>query len=246
MYEGTIVGLPVQTPWVDVRSIGAGGGSIAYVDVGGLLRVGPRSAGADPGPACYGRGGTRADRHRRRARCSGMLGDGALASGDQARRRRCASRDRAARRAARLRRRRTSRAGSSRSPPRTMANAIREITVEQGQDPRDARRSSPFGGAGPLFGDAARARARDRRRSSSRRYAGNFSAWGLLGADLTQTPARTRIMTLADGAVVEARTTSSPSLFDELAARAAASNGARGRHARGRSSTCATSARSTR
>ena len=45
-------------PKVDVRSIGAGGGSIAWVDVGGLLHVGPRSAGAMPGPACYGKGGT--------------------------------------------------------------------------------------------------------------------------------------------------------------------------------------------
>ena len=44
---------------VDVRSIGAGGGSIAWIDPGGLLRVGPQSAGADPGPACYGRGGDR-------------------------------------------------------------------------------------------------------------------------------------------------------------------------------------------
>src|SRR6202012_720759 len=56
--QGETVGLPVQTPWVDVRSIGAGGGSIAYVDRGGLLRVGPRSAGAVPGPACYCRRGT--------------------------------------------------------------------------------------------------------------------------------------------------------------------------------------------
>ena len=55
-------------PSVDVRSIGAGGGCIAWVDDGGLLHVGPQSAGADPGPACYGRGGTRADGHRRRAR----------------------------------------------------------------------------------------------------------------------------------------------------------------------------------
>ena len=44
---------------VDVRSIGAGGGSIAWIDAGGLMRVGPQSAGADPGPACYGRGGTK-------------------------------------------------------------------------------------------------------------------------------------------------------------------------------------------
>src|SRR5262249_37841029 len=57
LWEGKVIGLPLQTAWVDVRSIGAGGGSIAYVDAGGLLRVGPRSAGADPGPACYGRGG---------------------------------------------------------------------------------------------------------------------------------------------------------------------------------------------
>ena len=52
-------GLPVYTPMVDVKTIGAGGGSLAWIDKGGLLRVGPESAGADPGPACYGRGGTR-------------------------------------------------------------------------------------------------------------------------------------------------------------------------------------------
>ena len=53
-------GLPVYTPMVDVKTIGAGGGSIAWIDKGGLLRVGPESAGAQPGPACYGRGGERA------------------------------------------------------------------------------------------------------------------------------------------------------------------------------------------
>ena len=52
-------------PMVDVDTIGAGGGSIAYVDSGGIYRVGPRSAGAVPGPAAYGRGGTEADRDRR-------------------------------------------------------------------------------------------------------------------------------------------------------------------------------------
>ena len=53
-------GIPVYTPMVDVKTIGAGGGSVAWIDSGGLLRVGPQSAGADPGPAAYGRGGTRA------------------------------------------------------------------------------------------------------------------------------------------------------------------------------------------
>ena len=59
-FEGHLTGLAS----VDVRSIGAGGGSIAWLDPGGLLRVGPESAGADPGPACYGRGGDRPDGHR--------------------------------------------------------------------------------------------------------------------------------------------------------------------------------------
>ncbi|MDZ7811352.1 MAG: hydantoinase/oxoprolinase family protein [Arhodomonas sp.] len=53
-------GLPIQVPMIDVHTIGAGGGSIAWVDKGGMLRMGPRSAGAEPGPACYGRGGKEA------------------------------------------------------------------------------------------------------------------------------------------------------------------------------------------
>ena len=53
-----IEGRPIQLPMVDVHTVGAGGGSIAWRDAGGALRVGPRSAGAEPGPACYGRGGT--------------------------------------------------------------------------------------------------------------------------------------------------------------------------------------------
>lgn len=55
--ESLIAGLPVKVPMIDIHTIGAGGGSIARVDEGGILRVGPQSAGADPGPACYGRGG---------------------------------------------------------------------------------------------------------------------------------------------------------------------------------------------
>ena len=55
--ESEVAGCPIKLPMVDVHTLGAGGGSIAWVDHGGALRVGPRSAGADPGPACYGRGG---------------------------------------------------------------------------------------------------------------------------------------------------------------------------------------------
>lgn len=57
LFQSEILGLPIQAPWVDVRSIGAGGGSISWVDESGLLRVGPQSAGSNPGPAAYDRGG---------------------------------------------------------------------------------------------------------------------------------------------------------------------------------------------
>src|SRR6185436_12260787 len=56
--ERVVAGLPIRLPTVDIHTVGAGGGSIARVDAGGAVRVGPESAGADPGPACYGRGGT--------------------------------------------------------------------------------------------------------------------------------------------------------------------------------------------
>jgi N-methylhydantoinase A len=56
--ERTIAGVPIRLPTVDLHTVGAGGGSIVWRDAGGALRVGPQSAGADPGPACYGRGGT--------------------------------------------------------------------------------------------------------------------------------------------------------------------------------------------
>src|SRR5439155_22335867 len=55
--ESVVAGVPIRFPMVDVHSVGAGGGSVAWFDEGGALRVGPRSSGARPGPACYGRGG---------------------------------------------------------------------------------------------------------------------------------------------------------------------------------------------
>ena len=200
MYEGMVVGLPVQTPWVDVRSIGAGGGSIAYIDVGGLLQVGPQSAGADPGPASYGRGGTEPT-VTDCALSLGMLGEGKLASGitlDVGKARAAIepiaatlnfSVDQAAQ-------------GVMTIVTASMANTIREITIDQGVDPRQATLLA-FGGAGPLM---ACALARELNIGSIviPPYAGNFSAWGLLGADLTQAAARTRIMKLSDEALAEA------------------------------------------
>ena len=70
-------GWKIATPMIDIHTLGAGGGSIARVDEGGILRVGPDSAGASPGPACYGKGGDGADRHRRERR-AGLPGPGQL------------------------------------------------------------------------------------------------------------------------------------------------------------------------
>jgi N-methylhydantoinase A len=54
--ESEISGYPVKVPMIDIHTVGAGGGSVAYMDLGGSLKVGPESAGADPGPICYGKG----------------------------------------------------------------------------------------------------------------------------------------------------------------------------------------------
>jgi N-methylhydantoinase A len=221
MYEGEVVGLPVQTPWVDVRSIGAGGGSIASVDIGGLLKVGPGSAGAVPGPACYGRGGTEPT-VTDAAFFLGMLGEGRLASGI------ALDRDQAEHALEPL-------AGQlgftvdevaqgiMTIAAANMASAIRAITIERGQDPREAR-LMPFGGAGPLFAPLL-ARELDIRELVVPPYAGNFSAWGLMGADLTQTAARTRITKLGDEAITVANEVLAD-LFGKVEARSAERNGA--------------------
>ncbi len=77
----TIGGRPIQLPMVDVHTVGAGGGSIGWIDHGGALRVGPRSAGAEPGPACYGRGGADATVTDANLALGHLSGDGGLAGG---------------------------------------------------------------------------------------------------------------------------------------------------------------------
>jgi len=220
MYEGAIVGLPVQTPWVDVRSIGAGGGSLAWVDVGGLLRVGPGSAGAEPGPACYGRGGTQPT-VTDAAFLLGMLGEGALASGIRLDREAAQHAMRPLAEQLEFEVEDVAR-GIMTIAAANMADAIREITVEQGQDPRTATLVA-FGGAGPLFATLL-ARELAIEQIVVPPYAGNFSAWGLLGADLTQSAARTRIMKLAEDTVAEANDVLR-GLFETLTARAARRDG---------------------
>lgn len=215
LFEGKIVGLPLQTPWVDVRSIGAGGGSIAQVDVGGLLRVGPESGGADPGPACYGKGGENACMTDA-AFYLGMLGEGKLASGLQLD---LALAEQALQPLAdKLGYGLDNTAiGIMDIASASMADAIREITVEQGIDPRKMKLLA-FGGAGPLMSTLL-ARDLDITEIVVPLHAGNFSAWGLLGADLTRATARTRIMRLNDDSLASANTVLEE-MYADLAERA--------------------------
>lgn len=210
-YQGEVEGMPLQTSWVDVRSIGAGGGSIASVDVGGLLQVGPQSAGSQPGPACYGRGGT-LPTLTDAGLLLGMLGRGRLASGlalDYEKARAAivgvsdplgAGIEETA-------------CGIVRLAAVKMTNTIREITIEQGIDPRKMALLA-YGGAGPMMATEL-ARALDINEIVVPAHAGNFSAWGLLGADVLTMRAQTRILPLSDESIEEINGLLS-ALFEEL------------------------------
>jgi N-methylhydantoinase A len=143
-----VAGVPIKLPMVDVHTVSAGGGSLAWVDSGGALRVGPHSAGADPGPACYGRGG--ADATVTDANLFlGYLEDGARLGGELVVRRTAA--------AAALDRLGASAAMDSLSAAigvvlvanAEMGRALRVISVERGLDPREFVLVA-FGGAGPM------------------------------------------------------------------------------------------------
>jgi len=206
-FEGKILGLPVQSPWVDVRSIGAGGGSIAYVDDGGLIRSGPQSSGAVPGPACYNKGGeepTTTDA----AFYLGMLGEGKLASGLQLEKSLSEKALNSVGSKINMTAQETA-IGILKISSANMADAIREITIEQGIDPRELKLLA-FGGAGPLMSNLI-AQELDIKEIIVPPYSGNFSAWGLLGADLLQMNAKTKILRLSEEAIAECNT-----ILDEL------------------------------
>jgi N-methylhydantoinase A len=181
-------GRPLALPMVDIHTVGAGGGSIGWRDAGGALRVGPRSAGAEPGPACYGRGGTEPTVTDANL-LLGHLDPGApLAGGveldaDAAREavgtladelglsvEDCA-------------------AGIVRVANAEMVRAMRVMTVERGVDPRDFALLA-FGGAGPLHA-AAVAEELGMRKILIPRASGVLSALGLAAADRRRDHART-------------------------------------------------------
>lgn len=200
LYEAQVLGHPLQTSWIDVRSIGAGGGSIAYVDSGGALKVGPQSAGAMPGPASYGRGGVKPT-VTDAALLLGMLGVGRFESGLALDRAKAHAAVSSIARELNLSVDETAR-GIIAITTAAMSNAIREITLEHGEDPRKMTLLA-FGGGGPLLA-CLLADELGIRRIVVPNHAGNFSAWGMLGADIVRTSAASIAKLLSDASLLEA------------------------------------------
>jgi len=211
--ETTLGGLPVAVPVLDVHSVGAGGGSLARIDAGGALRVGPESAGAEPGPACYGKGGTRptvTDANlvlgRLDAEC--FLGGTFRLDMDAAEQAfsnfvsaPVGPRGRGA--AAIARGRRTCERqtlldlaqGIIAVSNATMERALRVISVERGHDPREFSLIS-FGGAGGLHA-AALAESLGMPRVIVPSNPGAFSALGILLSDIVKDASRSVLLPVA-------------------------------------------------
>ena len=200
--EATIARLPIKVPMLDIVSIGAGGGSIVWLDSGRMLQIGPQSAGADPGPASYGRGGslpTTTDANVLR----GLIRPGHFLGGE-------ISLDRQAAEMAF-----SGLARQTGSPPEalaedvyrvassTMANAIRLVSTERGHDPRDYTLVA-YGGAGPLHA-ASVAEELGIGRIVIPPYPGLISAYGLLVGNFQRDFARTDARPLGDSTVDQVR-----------------------------------------
>ena len=198
----TMVGaFPVKAAQLDIHTVGAGGGSIAWLDVDGSLQVGPRSAGASPGPAAYGLGGTEAtvtDANVVLGRIGGARRLGGSIDIDPA-----AARAAVAELATRMGGRLSVEAlaeGIITLAVARMTSAIREISIQRGHDPRDFTLVA-FGGAGPMHA-LALAEEIGLPRVLVPRYPGNFSALGLLASDIKHDDVRTRVGPLREQRLV--------------------------------------------
>jgi N-methylhydantoinase A/oxoprolinase/acetone carboxylase beta subunit len=192
--EAAVGHVPVRLPMIDIHTVGAGGGSLAWIDTGGALRVGPRSAGADPGPACYGTGDgfTVTDANLLLGRLAGETLLGGRMRIDAGRARDVAERfgrhlgldaERLA-------------AGVVRIANATMERAIRVVSVERGIDPRGFALLA-FGGAGGMHA-CALADALEMRTIVVPRYAGVLSALGMVVADTVRDYSRTVLTRVPD------------------------------------------------
>jgi N-methylhydantoinase A len=188
-------GYPIKAPVVDIVEIGAGGGSIAWIDTGGALKVGPRSAGAAPGPSCYGQGGTEptvtdANLIAGRINPDYFLGGEIAVSVDRAR-------AAMAKIAAALQVSVEDAAlGVIRIANANMINALKLVSVRRGYDPREFTLVA-FGGGGAMHA-AALAKELHIGRVLIPRAPGHFSAWGMLMTDPTQDFIRTTLMGSAE------------------------------------------------
>ncbi|HEX5529771.1 MAG TPA: hydantoinase/oxoprolinase family protein, partial [Methylomirabilota bacterium] len=189
---------PVKVPQIDMHTVGAGGGSIAWLDVDGSLQVGPRSAGANPGPAAYGLGGTEptvtdANVLLGRIGTRQRLGGSIAIDPERAR----AALATLATRMERPLPVETLAEGIVTIAVARMTSAIREISIQRGHDPRDFTLIA-FGGAGPMHA-LAMADEIGIPRVLVPRHPGNFSALGLLAADIKHDDVRTRVGPLREG-----------------------------------------------
>jgi N-methylhydantoinase A len=185
----TVGGLPVRLPTVDLHTVGAGGGSLVWRDAGGALRVGPESAGADPGPAAYGRGGTRptvTDANLLLGRLPERLAAGLELDRDAA-----------------------ARALEKLDPAEVvevvnaeMLRALRVISVERGHDPREFALIA-FGGAGPLHA-CALAEELEIGTVLVPAAAGVLSALGLVASDERRDTVRSYVRPLAEASELPA------------------------------------------
>src|SRR6478672_235608 len=183
-----IDGRPIQLPMVDVHTVGAGGGSIGWRDGGGALRVGPKSAGADPGPACYGRGGEEPTVTDANLLLGRLAGDSRLAGGVEL------DAGAAERAVAGLGQSLglgtlETASGILRVANQEMVRALRVVTVERGVDPRRFA-LLPFGGAGPMHA-AAIAAELGIETILCPRAGGVLSALGLCASERRRDTART-------------------------------------------------------
>lgn len=200
--EATIGDLPIRLPVIDIHTVGAGGGSIARRDEGGSLRVGPRSAGAEPGPIAYGRGGeevtvTDANLYLGRLSARHFLGgteELAAVAASRGIEGFAADFDMPPREIA---------AGILRVANATMERAIRVISLERGHDPRDFTLAC-FGGAGAMHA-ADLARALGIPRVLVPKAAGTLSALGMLLADYVRDYSQTLLVPTDECTIEELR-----------------------------------------
>ncbi|HEX4750947.1 MAG TPA: hydantoinase/oxoprolinase family protein [Bryobacteraceae bacterium] len=198
--EFQILGMPVAVPMLDIHTVGAGGGSLASFDRGGALKVGPESAGATPGPICYGRAGeqpTVSDANLLLGRLDADYFLGGAMKLDEER-----AREYTQRAKGKIAGLETFAEGIVQLADLHMERALRKISVEQGHDPRDFTLVS-FGGAGPLHA-CALARALNIPKVLVPNMPGALSAYGILVSDVIRDYSRTLMVKPNDESISRA------------------------------------------